>query len=127
MNKNVVIKSLILITLAIVFGAFGAHYLENILESKQLNSFKTGVDYQMIGGVILLTLGLSWDKFTVSIKTPLNIFFLGVCLFSFSIYLLSLFNKSFIVSYLWPLTPIGGLLMIIALVIVIFTLTKQRK
>ena len=33
--------------LAIILGAFGAHALKKTLTSEQLNSFETGVKYQM--------------------------------------------------------------------------------
>ena len=127
MNKAVVIKGLLLILISIVLGAFVTHGLRDRLSVEQLTSFRVGVNYQMIGGLILLIFGLNWDKFKVHIKLPTNLFFAGICLFSFSIYALNLFSGSSISSYLWPITPIGGLLMIIALVIVIFTVIKSSK
>lgn len=126
MNRGVVIKALFFIVLGIIMGAFGAHYLENILENKELATLQTGVDYQIYSGIILLILGLNYDSFKFTIKLPTNLFFIGACCFSFSLYLLSLFYNTGIVKVIWPVTPIGGLLMILALVLLILKLIKKN-
>lgn len=126
MSKGVVIKGLAFIIIAIMMGAFGAHYLETILNLKQLKALKTGVDYQFYAGIILLILGLNFDSFKFSIKLPVNLFFIGACCFSLSLYILSLFNKSDIVHFIWPVTPIGGLLMIIGLAVLSYKLIKNN-
>jgi len=43
--------------LSIVFGAFGAHLLKKKLTQDQLQSFETGVKYQMYHAITLLVLG----------------------------------------------------------------------
>ena len=42
--------------LSIIFGAFGAHLLKKKLNSNQLQSFETGVKYQMYHSIVLLSL-----------------------------------------------------------------------
>jgi uncharacterized membrane protein YgdD (TMEM256/DUF423 family) len=126
MNRGVVLKGLVFIIIAIMMGAFGAHYLETILRPKQLNALKTGIDYQLYAGIIMLVLGLNYNAFKFSIKLPINFFFIGACCFSLSLYILSLFNKSYIVHYIWPITPIGGLLMILGLIILSYKLIKKN-
>lgn len=112
---------------AIIFGAFLAHSLEKVLSAEQLVSFETGVKYQFYAGFLLLILGLNQDKFSFSLKWVTSLFFIGGCLFSFSIYLLNLFSGSSITKFLGPITPIGGSLMIIALIILLIKLIKPSN
>jgi len=127
MENKTVIRGVALILFAILFGAFLAHSLEQVLSPKQLISFETGVKYQFYSGFFLFILGLNREKFTFSIKWVANLFFLGGCLFSFSIYLLNLFSGSSFTKILGPITPIGGLLMIVALALFLFKLMKPSK
>lgn len=100
--------------LAVVFGAFGAHALKKSFTEDQLKSFETGVKYQMYHGILLLVLG-----FNIGFTTPLEsymayCFILGVFLFSFSIYGLCLSaSKGKKLKWLGPVTPLGGLLLVI--------------
>ncbi len=51
---------------AVIFGAFGAHLLKKKLTKDQLQSFETGVKYQMYHAIILLLLGFQLnDKNTI--------------------------------------------------------------
>lgn len=96
--------------LAVVFGAFGAHALKKRFTAEQLNSFETGVKYQMYHALVLLMLG-----FNLNLETPLEkyivyCFIIGVFLFSFSIYGLCLSaSKGKKLKFLGPITPLGGL------------------
>ena len=99
--------------LAVVFGAFGAHALKKKLTPELLQSFETGVKYQMYHAMVLLVLG-----FNLSFDQPLdswivNCFIFGTLLFSFSINALCLGaakgNKP---RFLGPVTPLGGLLLV---------------
>ena len=63
MNKNILIKGTILGMIAVLGGAFGAHALKEILSPEHLDSFKTGVRYQMIHAVVLLFLFILLNKF----------------------------------------------------------------
>jgi uncharacterized membrane protein YgdD (TMEM256/DUF423 family) len=100
--------------LAVVFGAFGAHALKKSLSDAQLQSFETGVKYQMYHSILLLVLG-----FNLGFTTPLEsyiayCFILGVFLFSFSIYGLSISaSKGSKWKWLGPVTPLGGLLLVV--------------
>lgn len=100
--------------LAVIFGAFGAHALKKILSDEQLKSFETGVKYQLYHALVLLIVG-----FNLALNTTIEIymvysFIVGIILFSFSIYGLvisSANNKK--LKFLGPITPIGGLLLLI--------------
>lgn len=109
---------------AVVLGAFGAHALEKILDANALDSFETGVRYQMYHALLLLLVG-SLDFFSEkSRKTIFYLLVIGTILFSGSIYLLVLFDLTQIAL----LTPLGGVLLICGwLILLISTLKKSGK
>ena len=97
--------------LAIIFGAFGAHALKKILTEDQLKNFETGVKYQMYHAIVLLVLGFNFEHTTKAIYWCFTI---GIILFSFSIYGLVLSDaKGKKLKFLGPVTPLGGLLLLI--------------
>ncbi|WP_194765760.1 DUF423 domain-containing protein [Tamlana sp. I1] len=97
--------------LAVIFGAFGAHALKKKLSTSQLQSFETGVKYQMYHAIVLLALG-----FSTSISIPEAVYWcfsIGILLFSSSIYGLVLSDaKGKKLKFLGPVTPLGGLLLV---------------
>lgn len=101
-------------TLAVVFGAFGAHALKKRFPEEQLKSFETGVKYQMYHGLILIISGIHFP-FTGSFQEITAWFFIiGTFLFSFSIYGLTISAASGKkLRFLGPVTPLGGLLLIL--------------
>ena len=104
---------LFFLALAIVLGAFGAHGLKKLVDAERIESFKTGVMYHLIMTVALMVARFSGD-FSSSKSSAIQLVFIGVCLFSGSIYLL-VFNAIFnwpINAFIGPITPIGGVLMI---------------
>ena len=103
--------------LAVVFGAFGAHWLTEYLAPKQLGSFKTGVLYHFVhvlAAVSVLILSENGSKKRLVFSSIL--FLTGILLFSGSLYLLATLDLIGISNYklLGPLTPIGGLFFIAA-------------
>jgi uncharacterized membrane protein YgdD (TMEM256/DUF423 family) len=113
MNYWVLIFACLFGMLAIIFGAFGAHKLKKIMSPELLQSFETGVKYQIYHAIVLLILGLNLE-FKSSIETWIAFcFIIGTILFSFSIYGLSLSAaKEKKLKFLGPITPIGGLLLV---------------
>ncbi|SHI36959.1 Uncharacterized membrane protein YgdD, TMEM256/DUF423 family [Arenibacter nanhaiticus] len=100
--------------LAVIFGAFGAHALKKIMSEEQLKSFETGVKYQMYHAVVLLVLGFNFNLETSLERSMVYCFIIGVFLFSFSIYGLCLSAaKGKKLRFLGPITPLGGLLLVI--------------
>ena len=111
---------------AVALGALGAHALKEILTENQLHSFETGVRYQFFHALAILFLALNTEKFNPKLKRSLHLMTTGICCFSFSIYLLSLQNiLGFSLSFLGPITPIGGLLLISAWIMLFFSIKKQ--
>ena len=127
MNKTILLTGILLGMLAIIFGAFGAHGLEKLVEQDAVDTFETGVRYQMYHALFLLFLGL-WDG--IGKKQKKFVFWsvvLGVLLFSFSIYLLAMNSLvSFDFKVIAFLTPIGGVFLILGwLLLGYYTLTKK--
>ena len=117
--------ALFFIITSIGLGALGAHSLKEILTENELHSLETGIRYQLFHGLALLVLALNTNKFNANLKKSINIMTIGICLFSFSIYLLSIQEVTKIsMSFLGPITPIGGLLLIISWIILFFSIKK---
>ena len=118
--------SIIFCVTSVILGAFGAHYLKNLLSTDQLSSFQTGIRYQMFHGLAILILSLNHDKFTSKLKISLNLMSLGIIFFSFSIYLLSLQNTfNLNLNYLGPITPLGGVFLITSWILLLFNVKKN--
>jgi uncharacterized membrane protein YgdD (TMEM256/DUF423 family) len=111
MNKTILTIAFLMGFTAVALGAFGAHALSEVLESKALESFKTAVYYQMIHSIVLVIIG-SVNRFKLVEQKRLFYLFLGgIVLFSGSIYAYYLVPLLGIeLSFLVYLTPIGGLL-----------------
>lgn len=101
---------------ATIFGALGAHYLKNVLIQQHLNSFETAVRFQFFHTILLVTIGF-WFQQTKHkfLQTAFFTFLVGIVLFSGSIYLLSTQQLTGIkLSFLGPVTPLGGIVLIYA-------------
>lgn len=126
MNRNLLILGAISGGLAVVLGAFGAHGLEKLVDAQSVDSFETGVRYQMYHALLVLIVGSAIET-TVKIK---KIFFYlilsGTVLFSGSIYLLSTQQATGIdFSSIALLTPFGGLLLILSWICLAYSFIKR--
>ncbi|MCI3937758.1 DUF423 domain-containing protein [Chryseobacterium aahli] len=113
--------------LSVILGAFGAHALKKILSVERLESFETGVRYQMYAAFFLLIAGYILKFDTSSQKWISILMIVGTILFSFSIYGLSL--QDYLganLKFLGPITPLGGLFMILSWGMLIFYFVKNR-
>ncbi|MBU2997695.1 DUF423 domain-containing protein [Cellulophaga baltica] len=99
--------------LAVVFGAFGAHALKKTFTVEQLQSFETGVKYQMYHAIVLLVVGFNFDGSASIQNYIVYSYIIGVFLFSFSIYGLCISaSKNKKIKILGPITPLGGLFLV---------------
>ena len=99
---------------AVILGAFGAHAFKKLISTEKLASFEIGVRYQMYAAIVLLIIGLQLDFAQYSERLAVYSIVTGTILFSLSIYLLSFaeyWKKN--LKFLGPITPLGGLLMIV--------------
>ena len=97
--------------LAVLLGAFGAHGLRGRIEERLLDTFQTGVEYQMYHCLALLVVGIlmrEWGS-SLSLDIASCAFMLGILLFSGSIYGLVFTNM----KWLGLVTPFGGLCFVV--------------
>lgn len=93
---------------AVALGALGAHSLKGVLEPSSLESYKVAVLYHLIHTLALLALASTDYK-----RVTVNLWTTGILLFSGSIYALALDELLGVsLSFLGPITPLGGLLLI---------------
>ena len=127
MNNKLISIAALLAFLSVALGAFGAHSLDELLTTEKLNSFETGVRYQFYHSLALLIIGLNANKLNATALIG-KFMLIGIVFFSFSIYLLSLQELIGInLSILGPITPIGGLLLMISWLILIFKNYKKTQ
>jgi uncharacterized membrane protein YgdD (TMEM256/DUF423 family) len=97
--------------LGIVFGAFGAHAIKSKLPADQYANYKVGVEYLFFHIVPLLY--LSTKNLTQLRRLSGHFFTMGILFFTGSILLMDTQLIHHVdVHFLWPITPIGGLLML---------------
>lgn len=127
MNRTIVLTGIIFGLLAIILGAFGAHGLEKLVDADAIDTFETGVRYQMYHGLFLLFLGI-WDGLENSMKKRIyTMILVGVILFSFSIYLLALNSlTAFDFKIIGFLTPIGGVFLILGWILLGYYILTRK-
>tara|TARA_R110002051_G_scaffold143507_3_gene216445 strand:+ start:26762 stop:27148 length:387 start_codon:yes stop_codon:yes gene_type:complete len=127
MKKTILITGCLFGMLAVLFGAFGAHGLKNLVDEAAIKSFETGVRYQMYHSFFLFVLALIPDK-VISSKRPIYLcVVIGVVLFSFSIYFLALNELvNFDFRMFGIVTPIGGVFLIAAWVLMLLGIIKSK-
>lgn len=113
--------------ISVILGAFGAHALKKIISVERLTSFETGVRYQMYSALFLLIVGYILKFETPSEKWISILMVAGTFLFSATIYLLAFSEVAAIpTKIIGPITPLGGLLMIISWAMLIFYFIKNK-
>lgn len=114
--------------ISIILGAFGAHALKKVISLDKLQSFETGVRYQMYGAFFLLIVGYIL-KFETPAEKWMSIFMIvGIFLFSVSVYLLAFSEVAAIPSkVIGPITPLGGFFMIISWAMLLFYFIKHKS
>jgi len=128
MNKKIVITAGVFGLLSVVLGAFGAHGLKSIISIESLQSFETGVRYQMYHALLLLIVG-SNSNLTAKIKnTIFYLILIGIVLFSGSIYGLATNElTSFDFKSMAFITPVGGLLLILSWLVLLLGFIKTKN
>lgn len=111
--------------LAVAFGAFGAHALQDFLiEQQRTETYETAVQYQFYHAISLLFLALFLKQYPTSnyLKYAIYCMFAGIIIFSGSLYVLCLTG----LGILGAITPIGGVLFIIAWICLIVAALKLK-
>ena len=106
----------------VALGAFGAHGLKVTLTATGgLENWKTAVLYQLVHAVALLALSSRSEPAVGRVSLWWT---LGVGLFSGSLYLIALGAPA---KFLWPVTPAGGLALLIGWAILSWSALRQPK
>ena len=128
MNKRIIIIASVFGILAVILGAFGAHGLKDRIAAGELDTWHTAVQYQFYHTFALLFLA-TFSRFRSRTINAASWFFtFGIMLFSGSLYLLSVKNLLNItnLSFLGPLTPIGGLFFILGWICLLVATIKNK-
>ena len=123
MHKNLTITS-VLGVLTIVLGAFGAHVLKETLTIDGLQSFETAVRYQMYHVLVLLFVN-TYTGFSDRKRKQISwVFFIGILLFSGSIYAIQL--TSITAKNSWFITPLGGVFFMLGWILMAVSFLKKN-
>ena len=111
--------------LSVLLGAFGAHSLKNHLTQQKLDVFQTAAQYQFFHSLALVLVGIlalqAGEQDRKKINRAGKFFTAGILLFSGSLYILAFDGPRFF----GPITPIGGLSLIIGWFLLAFSISKK--
>lgn len=125
MNKFWLSAAALSAALSVVFGAFAAHALKQVLDEKALAVFETGVRYQFYHSFALFLCGImAREGITPALKWAYRLFALGMLLFCISLYLLALFMPQH--RWLGAIIPFGGLAFIFGWLLLFMHIQKNR-
>ncbi len=127
MQKKTIATAAFIGMLSVILGAFAAHGLKKILPIEQVIIFETAVKYQMYHALFLLFIA-SISLTEKKLKIIYNLTVFGIILFSGSIYLLTTKAISGIdFKFIGVLTPIGGMLLIIAWGVLMLNFLQKKE
>lgn len=113
MKTSFLITAGILMLTGVALGAMGAHTLRGHLSPEHLHAFETGVEYLFYHSLAVIATWLIYRHTGRHILIwAARLFVAGIFLFSGSIFILSTQEYTGLsgVSFLGPVTPLGGLL-----------------
>ena len=107
----------------VLFGAFGAHALSDVLDARALSAWDTAVLYQLVHALaLILTALLMPNGEPHRALTVAGVGFLtGVLLFSGSLYVLALDGP----GLLGPVTPLGGVSFMVGWIALVIHAIRQ--
>jgi len=117
-------------------GAFGAHGLESRISEKYINVWETGCEYWIYSSFLIMAVvnfvqhnkneiisNQLYGKYGL-----LKLFIFGSILFSISLWLIALNEiSSTVLKKIGFLTPIGGVMMIVSLLLIVISFTKHNR
>lgn len=127
MKKKILLTATVLGLLSVLLGAFGAHGLKSLISADAIQSFETGIRYQMYHAILLLIVGSSSFMQSRSKNLIFYLVLLGIILFSGSIYGLATNDlTSFDFTRIAFVTPVGGLLLILSWVVLLIGIVRNK-
>lgn len=125
MHKAFMVCSATIAALSVALGAFAAHRLKNMVSAQSLEWFDTGVRYQMYHAFALAIVALLYKEIqpTHLLQWAGISFIAGIICFSGSLYVLCFAPHTS--RWIWPVTPLGGLLFIAGWILIIVAILKH--
>ena len=112
--RLMIVCGALLLATGVAAGAFGAHGLRRVVTPDSLEIWRTAAQYQMLHGLGLLLIAALWSQVSpAQAGWAGGLMLAGTILFSGSLYALVLTGT----RVLGAITPVGGLLMIAAWVL----------
>lgn len=110
-DRQLIILAALNMIAAVGAGAFGAHGLKQMISADLLAVWQTGVLYHLIHALGLFIVALLTARYGASLFTTAGIImFVGIVLFSGSLYILALTGT----RWLGIVTPIGGVAFLVS-------------
>ncbi len=109
--------------LAVGFGAFGAHIVQDMLTAERFGVYQTAVQYHFYHALGLLIVGVLisvWGKSKWMSRSAACLIG-GILIFSGSLYILTLTDT----GWLGMITPIGGFLFILGWVFFVMSVIRK--
>ncbi|MFT3907004.1 MAG: DUF423 domain-containing protein [Steroidobacteraceae bacterium] len=114
----------LLLAIATIIGALGAHALKTRLPADRLEVLQTGVHYQFFHALGLLLIGLLVERSDNRLLAGAgNLVLVGILLFSGSLYVLLLPGVS---RWIGVVTPVGGVCLIAGWLVAAWALWRRR-
>ena len=127
MHRSIRIFSAFSACLAVVILAMAAHALPRFLPQQMVDSIETAGYIQLIHAIALLALSPQVVENVRQFKTGLFLMVAGSSLFAYSIYAISLkyVDGLAFMKFIWPLTPLGGLVLCAGWFLLSFSMIKK--
>jgi len=121
--KTFIIIGAINAFLSVALGAFGAHAQEGKISAKYIETWNTGVQYQMFHAIGILIIGVMLGNLAPSSLLSWSgwLMLIGTILLSGSLYVLSLSG----IKVLGAIAPLGGVSFLAAWVLLIIFAAKN--
>ncbi|HEY0272330.1 MAG TPA: DUF423 domain-containing protein [Chitinophaga sp.] len=129
MYKGFLVWAAVMGALAVIFGAFGAHKLKELVTPDSVAVFQTGVTYQFYHVFALLAVAIlsNWMP-GPQLTWAGRLFIIGTFLFSGSLYAMVLFRAAGMEfpKAVGAVTPLGGLCYIAGWVLLLLAVLKGK-
>jgi uncharacterized membrane protein YgdD (TMEM256/DUF423 family) len=126
--KNSITVGALLMSLAVVLGAFGSHGLKNIVSNYSVEIYNKAVYYQVIHslGILVTAIILKDEK---SLRILRILFLTGIVGFSGSLYMLTFADvlPEVLKKIIGPITPIGGMFFVASWVYFAMAFRKETN
>ena len=122
MSRTFLIIGILNALLCIALGAFGAHGLKRMLSADMLSVYHTGVQYHFYHALGIIVIGLLLLHFPKSRLMSGWLMMIGIVLFSFSLYALSITDM----RTLGMITPFGGISFLTAWALLAYAIWREK-